>query len=122
MSTALKNQHGQMESSTSATASATRQLRVSYASATLAIPREETLPSFQKYYFNERMIRTLQRESGLGELQYRLHQIYFVNEFSRRELNQELSIRQLSQAFGCDGARIKAALANRLNDLKICGH
>jgi hypothetical protein len=67
------------------------------------------------------MVRALQREPGFGELQYRSHQIYCVNEFSRRELNQELSTRQLSRAFGCDGARIKAVLANRLDDLKICG-
>jgi hypothetical protein len=65
------------------------------------------------------MVQALQRESGFGKSQYRQHQIYFVNEFSRRELNQELSTCQLSRAFGYDGARIKAALVNVLNDLKI---
>jgi hypothetical protein len=37
-------------------------------------------------------------------------------------LNQELITDQLSQAFGYDDARIKAALANGLDDRKTRGH
>jgi hypothetical protein len=89
--------------------------------AALAIPHKELRPRLQKYCFNEWMIRALQRKPGFEELPYRLHQIYFINEFSRRELSQELSTCQFSQAFDCHGARANAALANRLHDSKIHG-
>jgi hypothetical protein len=64
-----------------------------------AIPHEKLLPSLQQYCFNERMVRALQRESGFGQLQYRSHQICFVQNFAQREGNQTLSIMQFSIAF-----------------------
>jgi hypothetical protein len=51
---ALKIQHGQIESSPP---------------APLAIPHEELLPSLQKYCFNKWMVRAFQREPGFEELQ-----------------------------------------------------
>jgi hypothetical protein len=85
----------------------------------LAIPHEELLPSFQKYCLDERMVQAFQREPCFRQLQYRLHQVYFVNEFSRRELNEDLSIRQLLRPFGCDDAQIKTTLVNVLDNSKV---
>jgi hypothetical protein len=61
-------------------------------------------------------VRILQREPGFEELNYRSHQIYFVNEFAQRNDGHALSLRQLSRVFVCDAARVKAALKNGLND------
>jgi peptidoglycan/xylan/chitin deacetylase (PgdA/CDA1 family) len=55
-------------------------------------------------------------------VQYRSHEISDVDEFCRRELNQELSIRQPSQAFDYDIARIRATLANGLDHLENHAH
>jgi hypothetical protein len=63
----------------------------------------------------------LQREPIFRELQYRSHQIYFVHDFALRNGNPELSPRQLSRAFGCSLTRVKSALDNGLNDLKVRG-
>jgi hypothetical protein len=89
---ALKIQHRQIEPSTSAAP---------------AIPNEKLIPSLQQYCFNKRMVQALQRELGFGQLQYRSHQICFVQNFAQREGNQKLSIMQLSRAFGCQPTRIK---------------
>jgi hypothetical protein len=87
--------------------------------AALAIPHEELLPRLQKYCLDERMVQAFQREPCFRELQYRLHRVYFVNEFSRRELNEDLSTRQLLRPFGCDDAQIKATLVNVLDNPKV---
>jgi hypothetical protein len=85
-----------------------------------AIPDEEFLSSIQKYYFNERMVRTLQRESSFGELRYRSHQICFVADFAHETAGQELSVNQFTRAFECHPARVKAALANGFEEPKSC--
>jgi hypothetical protein len=40
------------------------------------------------------MVRALRREPGFDELQFRAHQICFVQKFSEREANRTLSINQ----------------------------
>jgi hypothetical protein len=44
-----------------------------------------------------------------------------VKDFAQRNDGQDLSIYQLSRAFGCDAGRVKAALENDLNDPKVRG-
>jgi hypothetical protein len=65
------------------------------------------------------MVGALQREPGFGQLQYRSHQICFVQNFAQREGNQTLSIMQVSSAFGYQPIRVKAALNNRLEEPKV---
>jgi hypothetical protein len=67
------------------------------------------------------MVRILQREPAFGELRYRSHQIYFVHDFAQRNGDWVLSVCQFSSAFGCDAGRVKAALANGLNEPKVRG-
>jgi hypothetical protein len=88
-------------------------------SAALAISDEKFLPSLRKYDFNERMIRTFQREPGFGELRSRSHQACFVTDLVRETAGQELSVNQLARAFECDPAGVKAALTNVFVELKI---
>jgi hypothetical protein len=87
----------------------------------VAIPSEELLPSLAKYCLTERMVRALQREPGFAELEFRAHQICFVQNFSERNVNHTLSTNQLSKAFGCSPSRLKAALANGLGPPKVRG-
>jgi hypothetical protein len=89
--------------------------------AAAAIPSEELLPSLAQYCLTERMVRALQREPGFAELEFRAHQICFVQNFSEREANQTLSTNELSNAFGCSPSRVKAALANGLGLPKVRG-
>jgi hypothetical protein len=49
-------------------------------------------------------------------LSCRSHQIYFDNEFAQRNDGHALSLRQLSRAFECDAARVKAILKNGLEN------
>jgi hypothetical protein len=84
-----------------------------------AIPHEELLPKLKHFYFNKRTVQILQREPAFGELRYRSHQIYFVYDFTQRNGDRVLSVRQFSRAFGCDAGRVKAALANGLNESKV---
>jgi hypothetical protein len=93
----------------------------SFTAAALAIPHEEFLPNLEQFCFNERTVRILQREPAFCELRYRSHQIYFVHDFAQRNGDRVLSVCQLSRAFGCDAGRVKTALANRLNELKVRG-
>jgi hypothetical protein len=104
--TGPKFQQGPMESSTPAAP---------------AIPHEELLPQLLQYCLSERMARMLQREPDFDQLRFRSHQIYFVKDFAQRNDGQDLSIHQLSRAFGCDAGQIKAALENSLNDRKVRG-
>jgi hypothetical protein len=67
------------------------------------------------------MACALQQESYFVGLEFRMHQICFVKNFSQREANQMLSINQLSRAFGCPPSRVKAALANGLEPPKVRG-
>jgi hypothetical protein len=67
------------------------------------------------------MVRTLQREPGFAELQYRWHLICFVSNFTRDKVDQKISVAQLVRAFGCHENRVKAALTNRLEELKVRG-
>jgi hypothetical protein len=55
-----------------------------------AIPYETLLPRLAQYCVTERMTRALQRELGFDELQFRVHQICFVQNFSEREGNGTL--------------------------------
>jgi hypothetical protein len=84
--------------------------------ATQTISIKRLLSNLQEYCFSERTARMLQREPGFEELSYRSHQIYFVNEFARRNDGHALSMRQLSRTFECDAVRVKAALKNGLDD------
>jgi hypothetical protein len=52
----------------------------------------------------------LQCEAGFDELSCRSLQIYFVKEFAQRYEGRALWRRQLSRAFECHAARVKAAL------------
>jgi hypothetical protein len=93
-------------------------------SSTLAaatIPSEELLLSLAQYCLTERMVRALQRESDFAELEFRAHQICFVQNFSEREANHTLSTNQISKAFGCSPSRVKAALVNGLEPPKVRG-
>jgi hypothetical protein len=63
----------------------------------------------------------LQREPGFDQLRFRSHQIYFVNDFAKRNGGRDLSIYQLSRTFRCDAGRVKPALENGLNDLEVRG-
>jgi hypothetical protein len=67
------------------------------------------------------MVRTLHCETGFVELQYRSYQICFVSNFARDKVDQEISVAQLVLAFECHANRIKAALANGLEGLKVRG-
>jgi hypothetical protein len=60
-------------------------------------------------------------ESAFGELRYRSHQIYFVHDFAKWNGDRVLSVHQFSRVFGCDAGRVKAALANGLNEPKLRG-
>jgi hypothetical protein len=62
------------------------------------------------------MMRIHQREPGFEELNYRSHQIYFVNEFAQRNNGHALLLCQLSRAFECDAARVNAALKSGFDD------
>jgi hypothetical protein len=68
------------------------------------------------------MVRAFQREPGFAELQFRSHQIYFIYDFAQRKGDQELLVNQLSRKFGCCPVRVKAALANELEEPKVRGH
>jgi hypothetical protein len=67
------------------------------------------------------MVRALQREPGFAELEFRAHQICFVQNFSEREVNHTLSTNQLSKEFGCSPSRVKVALVNELDPPKVRG-
>jgi hypothetical protein len=67
------------------------------------------------------MARSLRRERDFIGLEFRAHQICFVQNFSQRGGNQTLSINQLSRAFGCPPFRVKAALAKGLESAKVRG-
>jgi hypothetical protein len=86
-----------------------------------AIPHKELLPQPLQYCLSERMTRILQREPSFDQLRFRSHQIYFVKDFAQRNGGQDLSLSQLSKAFRCDADRVKTALENSLNDLKVRG-
>jgi hypothetical protein len=67
------------------------------------------------------MLRALERQPDFAELQFRAHQICFVQDFAQREANHTLSIHQLSKAFECQPGRVKAALENGLEPPKVRG-
>jgi hypothetical protein len=67
------------------------------------------------------MVRPLQREPGLAELQFRAHEISFVQNFPEREVNHTLSTNQLFKALGCSPSRVKAELAKGLGSPKVRG-
>jgi hypothetical protein len=52
-------------------------------------------------------------------MRFRSHRLYFVADFAQRECHQELSIRHLAQLFDCKTDRIKAALVDGLEDVKV---
>jgi hypothetical protein len=47
-----------------------------------AIAYEQLLLSIQQYFFNERIVRVLQRELDFAQWQFRSHQIYFIYDFA----------------------------------------
>jgi hypothetical protein len=93
----------------------------SFTPAAAAIPSEEHLPSLAQYCLTERMVRAFQREPGFAELEFRAHQICFVQNFVEREANHTLSTNQISKAFGCSPSQVKVALANGLEPPKVRG-
>jgi hypothetical protein len=90
-----------------------------FTSAAPAIPYEKLLSGLQQYCFNDQMVRALQREPGFRQLQCRLHQICFVQNFAQREDNQTLLIVQFFRAFEYQPIRVKAMLDNRLEMPKV---
>jgi hypothetical protein len=67
------------------------------------------------------MVRALQYEPGFEEVQFRSHQIYFCYAFVSRKDDKELSMSQFSKEFECRRVRIKAKLANGLEEPKVRG-
>jgi hypothetical protein len=57
-----------------------------------AIPHEELMPNLERFCFNERRVRLLQRELAFDELRYRSHLIYFVHHFTQRSSDRVLSV------------------------------
>jgi hypothetical protein len=57
-----------------------------------AIPHKQLLPSLQQVYFNKWMLKAFQRESDLAELQFGLHQVYFIYDFAQRKTDHQLSV------------------------------
>jgi hypothetical protein len=66
------------------------------------------------------LAKALQREPGFAQLQFRAHQIYFIYDFAQRKGDQELSISKLSKVFECRTDHVKTALANGLEESKVC--
>jgi hypothetical protein len=87
-----------------------------------AIPHEYLLSWLREYCFTEQMLRALERQPDFAEVQFRAHQICFVQDFPQRKANHTLSVHQLSKAFECQPGRVKAALANGLKPPKMRGH
>jgi hypothetical protein len=89
--------------------------------AAAAIPSGELVASLAQYCLTEQMARALQQEPSFAELEFRGHQICFVQNFSEREANHTLSTNKLSKAFRCSLSRVSIVLANGLGSPKVRG-
>lgn len=86
-----------------------------------AIPFETLREGLKQFCFDDRTLRTLERDDDFRALQFRSHQIFYVSRFSLAQRNIELSIGQLERGFNCARTTVRRALKNELEPPKLRG-